>query len=382
MCRKFVIKFTIIGMFCAVLFVCPCGVFNAAGEMNKNVADDLVVQCQKIVDAAFEPTKNWPLPPPGPPGLPDKTIAFIGENFRNSGILGVGEGVREGADCINWDVKFFDIGGNDANKKAVFKQALDLKPDGLILGSIDANSVAPDLTPFKNAGIPIVGWHVSPFPGAVPHSPILLNVATDSVEVARTAASYAIAESNGKAKVVIFTDSRFAIATKKADTMAQIIKACKGCKLLEIIDLPLDTVCTVMEKTTERLLNQYDENWEYSLAINDLYYDYAIAEIVFSGKPAQGPPMNISAGDGSPSALLRIKYGSYQKATVPEPLLLQGWQLVDELNRVMNKMPPSNYKVPLKILTIENIESHYNTLNLFDPKNGYREAYRKIWKRK
>ena len=162
-----------------------------------------------------------------------------------------------------------------------------------------------------------MGWHVSPFPGAVPDSPILLNVATDSIDVARTAASYAIAESNGRAKVVIFTDSRF-----------------------------------------------------------------AIAEIVLNGKPAQGPPMNISAGDGSPSALLRIKYGSYQQATVPEPLVLHGWQLVDELNRVMNKMPPSNYKVPLKILTIENIESHYNTLNLFDPKNGYREAYRKIWKRK
>ena len=274
------------------------------------------------------------------------------------------------------------MGGNHANQAAVFKQALDIEPDGLILGSIDANSAAPVLAPFKNAGIPIVGWHVSPFPGAVPDSPILLNVATDSIDVARTAASYAIAESNGRAKVVIFTDSRFAIAMKKSVTMAQIIKECKDCKLLEIIDIPLDKICTLMEKTTEQLLSKYDGNWEYSLAINDLYYDYAIAEIVLNGKPAQGPPMNISAGDGSPSALLRIKYGSYQQATVPEPLVLHGWQLVDELNRVMNKMPPSNYKVPLKILTIENIESHYNTLNLFDPKNGYREAYRKIWKRK
>jgi len=112
MCRKFIVKFTIIGALCTVLAACPGGVFNAAGQMNNNVADDLVVQCQKIVDAALQPTKNWPLPPPGPPGLPGKNIAFIGENFRNAGVLGVGEGVREGADCINWDVKFFDMGGN------------------------------------------------------------------------------------------------------------------------------------------------------------------------------------------------------------------------------------------------------------------------------
>jgi ribose transport system substrate-binding protein len=163
--------------------------------------------------------------------------------------------------------------------------------------------------------------------------------------------------------------------------MAQMIKGCKGCELLEIIDLPLDNVCNLMGKTTDRLLSKYDDNWEYSLAINDLYYDYAIARIVLNGNAAQGPPVNISAGDGSPSALLRIKYDSYQRATVPEPLVLQGWQLVDELNRVMNNMPPSDYKVPLKILTMENIKSHYNTLNLFDPKNGYRRAYRNIWKK-
>lgn len=368
-------------MVSALLFVCAGDVLNATAGMDKKVADDLVVQCRKIVEAALQPTENWPLPPPGPPGLPDKTIAFIGEDLRNAGILGVGEGVREGAACINWDVTFFDIGGNDANRQAIFTQALDLRPDGLILASIDAKNLGPVLTPFKNDGIPMVGWHVSPFPGVVPNSPILLNVATDAVDVARTAAAYAIAESKGRANVVIFTDSRFTIATKKADTMAQIIKACPGCELLEVIDLPLDQVGTLMENTTERLLRKYDEKWEYSLAINDLYYDYAIARIVLNGKPAQGPPINISAGDGSPSALLRIKYGSYQKATVPEPLVLQGWQLVDELNRVMNNRPPSHYKVPLKILTMDHIDSNGNTLNLFDPKNGYRAAYQDIWKK-
>lgn len=379
---QFIRKLYILGMSCVILFVCPGVFLIAIAGMNKESFDDVVAQSRKIVEGALQPTKNWPLPPPGPSGLPDKTIVYIGEDLRNAGVLGVGEGVREGAACINWDVKFFDIGGNDANRDAIFKQALDLNPDGLILGSVDSKATGPFLKPFESAGIPIVGWHVSPFPGAVPDSPILLNIATDSVEVAKTAAYYAIAESNGRAKVVIFTDSRFAIALKKSYTMAQIIKNCKGCDLLETIDLPLDKVSTLMGKTTERLLNKYGDNWEFSLAINDLYYDYAVVEIVLNGRSAQGPPMNISAGDGSPSALLRIKYGSYQKATVPEPLLLHGWQLVDELNRIMNRMPPSNYKVPLKIITMGSIKSRYHSLDLFDPENGYRKAYRNIWEKK
>ncbi|WP_321417681.1 substrate-binding domain-containing protein [uncultured Desulfobacter sp.] len=282
--RQFIRKFNII--LGAILFACIGPFFDVTAGINKKSADDLVIESQKIVEVALQTTKNWPQLPPGPPGLPDKTIVYIGEGLRNAGILGVGEGVREGAACINWRAKFFDMGGDDSARAAIFEQALALRPDGLILGGVDAKVAAPFLKPFNKAGIPIVGWHVSPFPGAVSNSPILLNVPTDSVEVAKTAASYVIAESSGKAKVVIFTDSRFAIAMKKADTMAQIIKLCKGCELLDTIDLTLDKVSFLMEKITERLLNKYGENWEYSLAINDLYYDYAVAQIVLNGQPA------------------------------------------------------------------------------------------------
>ena len=38
----------------------------------------------------------------------------------------------------------------------------------------------------------------------------------------------------------------------------------------------------------------------------------------------------LSAGDGSESAFLRIRTGSFQTGTVAEPLNLHGWQLVDE----------------------------------------------------
>ena len=93
----------------------------------------------------------------------------------------------------------------------------------------------------------------------------------------------------------------------------------------------------------------------------------------------EGPPANISAGDGSPSALMRIRYKSYQKATIPEPLILQGWQLVDELNRAMQDMPPSGYQTPPAILTKDNTGVPDEGLGLFDPDSDYRGAYRRIW---
>lgn len=336
---------------------------------------------QMIAGAALKSTRNWPLPPAGPPGLPDKTIVFIGEDFRNAGILGVGAGVQEAAKAMGWQVRFLDIGTKDAQRGAVFQRAMQLRPDGIVLGGMDAAGNANFLTPFADAGIPIVGWHVAPLPGPVEKTPIRVNVATDSIEVAKAAAHYAIARSNGKAGVVIFTDSRFAIAMKKADIMAQIIKACAGCSLLEIVDLPLDKAGSMMPGVTERLLLNYGKSWQYSLAINDLYFDHCTATLVMNGHPPQGPPANISAGDGSPSALMRIRYEIYQEATIAEPLIFQGWQIVDELNRAMQGQPPSGYQTPPKIITKDNLRPGNGCMALFDPENGYRLLFRKIWNR-
>lgn len=95
--------------------------------------------------------------------------------------------------------------------------------------------------------------------------------------------------------------------------------------------------------------------------------------------PCRGPervraPFNIGAGDGDPSAFQRINSRHYQAATVPEPLSLQGWQIVDEFNRAFSGRPASGYVAPVHITTADN--SHGATA--WDP-SGYRDAYRKIW---
>ncbi|WP_394713748.1 substrate-binding domain-containing protein [uncultured Desulfuromonas sp.] len=335
----------------------------------------------KTPKSVWELTRDWPLPPPGPPGLADKVIVYIGEDLRNGGILGVGVGVREAAQNIGWKVSFFDIGANDTQRETILRRALKLQPDGVILGSMDAVKNARFLTLFDTANISVVGWHVAPNPGPVKNSPIRWNVATNSAEVAKVAANYVIEDSDGKAGVVIFTDSRFAIATKKTRGMAEIIRACEKCQLLEVIDLPLNRACEMMPEVTQELIQKYGDKWQYSLAINDLYFDYATPTLVINNRPPEGPPVNISAGDGSPSALLRIRYASYQQATIPEPLILQGWQLVDELNRIMQGDSPSGYQYPPIVITEKNIWPQGDRAYLFDPENGYRQAYRKIWKK-
>ena len=96
--------------------------------------------------------------------------------------------------------------------------------------------------------------------------------------------------------------------------------------------------------------------------------------------PATARRTNISAGDGAKSAFQRIRTGQYQVATVAEPLHLQGWQMVDELNRAFAGEQPSGYVAPVHLFLQDNIEFDGGDKNIYDPDNGYRDAYKKIWK--
>ena len=127
------------------------------------------------------------------------------------------------------------------------------------------------------------------------------------------------------------------------------------------------------------LLQKYGAKWTYSLAINDLYFDFMGPSLAAAGIKGDGTPKAISAGDGSESAFQRIRAKQYQAGTVPEPLNQQGWQLVDELNRAFNKADWSGYVSGIHLVTPDNIAFDGGPKNVFDPDNGYRDQYKKIW---
>lgn len=333
-----------------------------------------------VVLATGAAAGDWDGPRSGPSAQPGKSIVYIAEDLRNAGILGVGEGIREACRTIGWSLSILDIGIGGAARKAVFEKALVMEPDGIILGGMDAVANNRFLGRFSRVGIPVIGWHVAPFPGPVAGTPVIVNVTTDSLEVARTAVKFAIADSGGRAGVVIFTDNRFAIARKKSGLMAEIIESASGCTLLAVENVALTGTAAAMPGVIRSLLSRFKGRWTHAIGINDLYFDHAMAELIFAGLPPEGPPVNISAGDGSPSAFLRIANTSYQKATVPEPLLLHGWQMVDELNRALWRKPASGYVNPPYLVTTENIGIKSIRNDLFDPDNGYRDHYTAIWR--
>ena len=361
-----------------------CGLVPAQaqsiGQGKESITTQSFSDMQQKLAAASARAPAWNGPQTGPPGARDKTIAIVSDDLRNGGILAVAQGIQEAAKVLHWSIKVFDAGGSAAGRSKASADALASKPDGLILVGADAKVMQPLLVPFTERGIAVVGWHVSPKTGPVANSAVAMNVSTDPLEVARITATAAVVASQGRAGVVIFTDSNFEIAMAKANAMAEVIRACKGCTLLEIRDVAISKNAEQMSAVTRELIAKYGKRWTHALAINDIYFDFAVPELIKAGPVGSGISL-LSAGDGSAAAFMRIQAKTFQTGTVAEPLNLHGWQLVDELNRRMMQQPVSGYVIPVHLVTTDNIAFDGGPRLQYDPDNGYRDIYRRIWKR-
>lgn len=328
------------------------------------------------ISAAFAETA-WDGPTAGPVAAEGKSIVVLAADLKNGGILGVTTGVEEAASKIGWEVRVLDGAGSIQGRTAAIGQALALQPDGIIINGFDATEQQAALEGVTAAGIPMVSWHSGPKIGCDAPGGIFANVSTDAMQVSEVAAKWALEGGAEGVGVVIFTDSTYQIAIDKADRIKATIEAGGG-TVLEYVDTPIADTSTRMGPLTTSLLQKYGDSWTHALAINDLYFDFMGPALAAAGIPGDGAPLAGSAGDGSEAAFQRIRSGEYQAITVAEPLNLQGWQLVDELNRAVSGAECSGYVTAPALVTKDGLAMMGDS-NAFDPDSPYREAYSAIW---
>jgi ribose transport system substrate-binding protein len=320
---------------------------------------------------------DWDGPTTGPAAAEGKSIVVVAADLKNGGILGVTNGVEEAASTIGWEVRVLDGAGSVQGRTGAIGQAMALQPDGIVINGFDAIEQQAALEGVVAAGIPMVAWHSGPKIGCDAPGGIFANVSTDAMTVSEVAANWAIEDGGTDIGVVIFTDSTYQIAIDKADRLKETVEAAGG-TVLEYVDTPIADTSTRMGPLTTSLLQKYGDSWTHALAINDLYFDFMGPALAATGMSPEDGPKAGSAGDGSEAAFQRIRSNGYQTITVAEPLNLQGWQLVDELNRAVQGEPCSGYITSPALVTAEGL-AKMGDANAFDPDIPYRDAYATIW---
>jgi ribose transport system substrate-binding protein len=364
--------------FINVFFILSITLIHTNLDAKEN-AQLVYEQSFERVNRAIVGSDLWDGPVTGPTIIDDKKVVFVASDLRNGGVNAVAKGVSEAVSHINWNLRFIDGLGSEVRQGAAIREAIAYLPDAIILGGIDAKRHSDVLKIAKQLGITIIGWHASDSILGDESIGLYSNITTDPSSVAEIAVQLAIVDTQGKAQVVVITDPNFSIAALKAKRMIEIINRCTECNLLSIEEVPLGSTASLMPKVIDRLLKIHGSDITHFLVINDLYIDFAVPSLENSRLPRSHLPTSISAGDGSRAAYNRINQDEFQMATVPEPLYLQGWQIVDELNRSFHHLRPSGYSAPVHLVTRDNVADLIGKADVYDPKNNYRAAYLNIW---
>src|SRR5688572_26581356 len=162
---------------------------GATGERATVAADTPYLQmAREYIAEVTAPGAPWTGPTTGPAAQGKKLIVYVSSDQRNGGPQGAGDGAQEAAKIIGWEFRILDGQGSVQGRTTALNQAIALKPDGIILGNVDAREQAPVIQQAVKQGIKVVGWHVAPVPGPVADPPVITNVTTDPQEVAKAAA--------------------------------------------------------------------------------------------------------------------------------------------------------------------------------------------------
>jgi ribose transport system substrate-binding protein len=302
-----------------------------------------------------------------------KRVVFLAQDFRNGGITAVYRGFEQACQELGWSLNIVNGKGDRAEIRRRFDEALLAGVDAVVLGGFDEADIADRLAASARPAPVLVGWHASSHGGAT--SSLFANVSTDPAVVADMAAALVAPQGSGRAGVVIFNDGRFDIANIKTLRMREALSRCTRCELLAVEDVPISNAAKEMPAALEKLQRRFGARWTHVLAINDVYMDsmhFPLASL------ERRDIVGIAAGDGSRTALSRIRSGrSQQLATIAEPTGLHGWQLADELRRAFAKQPPSG-RVARPIAVTTDLLRQLGQRDI-DDALPYRDGYRQQW---
>jgi ribose transport system substrate-binding protein len=337
---------------------------------------DPVTDAKAAVAKYAGPQTTWEGPTKAPKPKPGMKIVFLSGDEQNDISHLYGVYIKEAAQKLGWDVTVIDGKGSPTSWLAGMNEAIALKPNGIAFFA-DAASLQDPIKAGVAQGIKFVGLHAAGLPGPQPDLHLFVNIQEDPREIGKAEADWAIADSNGKAHVVVLSHNEYAIAKVKSTATKDEVEKCPDCKVLDYVNSPASEAAQRQPQLTTSWVQRFGLPI-YATSVGDNDWDFAVPTLRSGGvDPGQA---KLIAADGNRSAYDRIRKGDqYQVVTVSEPIELQAWQAVDELNRALHNEPPSGFVQPPFLVTKENIHAEGGDQNTFIPSNNYKQHYLEIW---
>ena len=358
-----------------LFFIFSFHLFNLSAFSQENAMQMMAKANAKVAKATAHNT-HWDGPVDGPKIVPKKRVIFIAGDLSNSATYGAFEGAREAAMAVGWEVLSINCSGACYQGEPIIYQAFKMNANAIILAGIEASTQSAGLAKAQAAKIPVIGWRAASKSTLV--EGLFANLGSHPRDIAQLAALFTATEANSKMGIVILSDNSTAYLSVKSAELIDSIKQCESCHLLEVVDIPIMEAHKKLDAVIDNLHKRYGDKWTHIVTVSDLYFDVIeklpAAQILVTNKIK-----GIAAGDGSVSAYQRIRSNRLQIGTVAEAAHLEGWQLIDELNRAFNGAIYTGYLPALHVTVEQNISFDGGSQNHFEPENDYKNYYKRIW---
>jgi len=318
---------------------------------------------------------------PGPPidasKARGKTIFIIPESSSIPFINTIDKSIEKVAKLVGVKTVVYTNQAQPSQWAAGMNQAVAQKPDLIMLqGAPDPRVLQPQLIAARKAGIPVLVTHF--FEESDPSPPnVTALVRVQFNQAARLEADYTIADTGGKANVVIVTSNEVPIAKGMLNAMKQEFAKCgSGCKYT-IVNVPIpDWATKIQTEVQSALVKNPDAN--YVIPFVDGMSQFAAAGITAAGKVGK---VKIATFNGTPFALKLIQDGDVVAMDVGENLDWLGWADMDQALRLLiGAKPVQSEHTPLRLFDKTNVDQAGAP-----PKdstgygNAYAAKYKALW---
>jgi ribose transport system substrate-binding protein len=277
------------------------------------------------------------------------------------------------AKAMGWTPSpIFDGQFTPAKQAGFVQQAVQQGYDGIVLVSIDANSIkaAIDAAAAKKIPIACVMCVNPAFKGKV------VDVSTGGIAEGQAIGSWIGANAKSGAHILGYDDKSFPIVHVRRQNAEQAIKKyCPSCKVTES-DFPTTDLSKPGSPTFSAALKA---NPPGTLQFVMAPYDPAAIPMSKVAEQQGRTDFKMTGYDASPDYVALIKKGGVPAATTAAPFPYASWGAVDQVARIKaGKQPWVSTRLPVSLVTQANANQF--TGAFFSPKDfDYKSMFLKLW---
>lgn len=289
----------------------------------------------------------------------------------------------EAGKLLGWTMTVFDAAGDPDKAGTGIRNAVAAKADAVVLVAIDCGQVKQAITEAKAAKVlvmtfyafdcddPNYGSGAKQFDGSVIYGDGSFKTYADfQLAIASAKVDWVITQTQGKAKVVNFTQKDAVIVNYLAQGVRNGLKNCPGCKEVATIDLVAADIASgqLVAKFQNVLLQQPDAN--ALIMPIDAYGIFGLAQAAKDS----GKSILVLGGEGYATAMGQLRAGQITMVNAISGSWA-GYAAIDGLVRLFAGQPIVPSGIGWQIVTKESAPASGG----YEPAIDFRSAYKKIW---